>query len=153
MLISTSYGIHFSSNNLKEILIIRIPFSFMSLQEWVNWLLNSGSGIVAVAVFDTSGTCRYTTDNWKSAATEGHIILNAWKSGQSQFDFGGVSFAVLKSDNERLISTNVGKQGHIVGTLSVNGKLYVIGFVSPESDFYAAYRDLAQFADGIENIL
>ena len=125
----------------------------MSFQEWLNWLLNAGSGIIAVAVFKPSGECVYTTDNWQSAATEGQVILNAWRSGKTQFSFGGVNFSVLKADPERLIATNVGGQGNIIGTKSVNGKYLVVGFVSPGVDFMIAYRDLAQFADGIENAL
>lgn len=124
----------------------------MSFNEWLNWILNSGSGIIAIAIYDMKGTCVFATDNWQSAAAEGQNILNAWKSRARSVMIGGVKFSILQATNERLIATNVGGYGHIVAT-KIDNRGFVVGYVSPQGDFAGAYRDLTHFADGIGKIL
>ncbi len=105
--------------------------------------------IAGVIITTMTGDIIYCTPNWAPTPQEVKIVVNAWRGGNSiSVTLQGVKFSVLQSTSERLISTNIKKQGHLVGATTPGGEC-VLGFVLPDAAYDGAYMDVARAAGQI----
>jgi hypothetical protein len=114
----------------------------------VNELITAYPDALAVAVFDSNGKIAYQTSNWDVSADVDRL-LQAWKSQNAQFvHLQGVKYSMLQCVNERLIATNFGKQGHLVGASTPDLSFRIIAYISPEAQGWnqAAYPTVARAA-------
>ena len=58
----------------------------------------------------------------------------------------GVKYSILQCEDIRLISTNIKKQGHLVGAVTPEHK-YVIAYTIPEGNYQISYMDASRSAD------
>ncbi|MHA1793597.1 MAG: hypothetical protein ACTSVI_13210 [Promethearchaeota archaeon] len=102
--------------------------------------------IAGVCVTSMMGDIKFTSANWNPNPAEIKRMVNAWRGGSAMsVTIGGVKFSVLQSSPERFISTNIKKQGHLVGAVTPQGDC-VIGFVTPDGAYDGAYMDIARAA-------
>ncbi|MEX2680546.1 MAG: hypothetical protein Q6373_003030 [Candidatus Sigynarchaeota archaeon] len=105
--------------------------------------------IAGVIITTMTGDIIYCTSNWQPTPQEVKTVINAWRGGNSiSVTLQGVKFSVLQSTTERFISTNIKKQGHLVGATTPGGQC-VLGFVLPDAAYDGAYMDLARAAGQI----
>ncbi len=105
--------------------------------------------IAGVIIASMSGEIIFCTSNWQPSPQEVKTVVNAWRGGNSiSVTLQGVKFSVLQSTSERLISTNIKKQGHLVGATTPGGEC-VLGFVLPDAAYDGAYMDIARAAGQI----
>ncbi|MBN2150208.1 MAG: hypothetical protein JW839_02060 [Candidatus Lokiarchaeota archaeon] len=105
--------------------------------------------IAGVILTSMTGDIIYCTPNWQPTPQEVKIVVNAWRGGNSiSVTLQGVKFSVLQSTSERLISTNIKKQGHLVGASTPGGQC-LLGFVLPDAAYDGAYMDIARAAGQI----
>ncbi|NMC06373.1 MAG: hypothetical protein GYA24_14245 [Candidatus Lokiarchaeota archaeon] len=102
--------------------------------------------IAGVIVASMTGDIIFCTSNWQPTPQEVKNVVNAWRGGNSiSVTLQGVKFSVLQSTSERFISTNIKKQGHLVGATTPGGQC-VLGFVLPDAAYDGAYMDVARAA-------
>jgi hypothetical protein len=105
--------------------------------------------IAGVIIASMTGEIIFCTSNWQPSPQEVKTVVNAWRGGNSiSVTLQGVKFSVLQSTSERLISTNIKKQGHLVGATTPGGQC-VLGFVLPDAAYDGAYMDIARAAGQI----
>ncbi len=93
-----------------------------------------------------SGDMIYVTPNWAPDPMEIKKVVNAWRGQNSiSVTLQGVKFSVLQAVAERFISTNIKKQGHLVGATTPMGEC-VLGFVLPDGAYDGAYMDVSRAA-------
>ncbi|HME54766.1 MAG TPA: hypothetical protein VKM55_21350 [Candidatus Lokiarchaeia archaeon] len=115
----------------------------------IDSLQQMNPSIAGVIITDMSGEIIYCTSNWQPSPQEVKNVINSWRGGNSvSVILQGVKFSVLQSMPERFISTNIKKQGHLVGALTPGGQC-VLGFILPDSAYDGAYMDLARAAGQI----
>ncbi len=83
----------------------------MSFQDDVQAIAAEGTlGVVWLIGDDLK--CYYQYGDW---AVDPTIPFNSWKNQEPAVDFGGgLKFTVITMTPERLISTNMGGQGHLI---------------------------------------
>jgi hypothetical protein len=109
-------------------------------------ILPPGAKIVITTM---TGDIIYCTPDWQPTPQEVKTVINAWRGGNSiTVTFQGVNFSVLQSTTERLISTNIKKQGHLVGATTPGGQC-VLALVPPDEAYDDVYLDLARAAGQI----
>ncbi|OLS13863.1 MAG: hypothetical protein RBG13Loki_2540 [Promethearchaeota archaeon CR_4] len=111
----------------------------------VHRLIQSNPQLTAVAVCDTNGAILYQTENW-DISSESKKVIDAWKARTTFVMLQGVKYSMLQCTEERLISTNIKKQGHLVGAMTPDKK-FVVGYTIPEGNYQISYMDLARAAD------
>jgi hypothetical protein len=105
--------------------------------------------VAGVIIASMTGEIIYCTSNWQPSPQEVKTVVNAWRGGNSiSVTLQGVKFTVLQSTSERFISTNIKKQGHLVGATTPGGQC-VLGFVLPDAAYDGAYMDVARAAGQI----
>lgn len=115
----------------------------------INSLQQMNPSIAGVIITDMSGEIIYCTSNWQPSPQEVKNVINSWRGGNSvSVMLQGVKFSVLQCMPERFISTNIKKQGHLVGAMTPGGQC-VLGFILPDSAYDGAYMDLARAAGQI----
>jgi len=103
---------------------------------------------LAAAIFNASGQIEFQTSNWDISA-DVQRLLQSWKSGSAQFvNVQGIKYSMLQCTPERLIATNFGKQGHLVGATTPDISHYVVGYINPNAEAWnhAAYPAVARAA-------
>jgi len=110
----------------------------------VHQLIQSNPQLTAVAVCDTNGAIIYQTENW-DISSESKKVIDAWKAKSTFVMLQGVKYSMLQCSEERLISTNIKKQGHLVGATTPNNK-FVFGYTIPEGNYQITYMDIARAA-------
>jgi hypothetical protein len=101
---------------------------------------------LAAAIFNSSGQIEFSTSNWDISA-EVQRLLQSWRSGSAQFvNVQGIKYSMLQCTPERLIATNFGKQGHLVGASTPDLAHYVVAYVNPNAEAWnhAAYPAVAR---------
>ncbi len=111
----------------------------------VHRLIQSNPQITAVAVCDENGTVTYQTENW-DISSESKKVIEAWRGKSTFIMLQGVKYSTLQCTDERLISTNIKKQGHLVGAITPDKK-YVLSYTIPEGNYQITYMDTARAAD------
>ena len=102
--------------------------------------------IAGVIVTGMTGGIKFVTNGWNPDPNEVKRVINAWRGGASiSVTLAGVKFSVLQSTPERFISTNIKKQGHLVGASTPQGEC-VLGFINPDGAYDGAYADIARAA-------
>ncbi|MBD3188604.1 hypothetical protein GF325_17375 [Candidatus Bathyarchaeota archaeon] len=102
--------------------------------------------IAGVCVTSMMGKILYVSQGWQPDPSEIQRAVSAWTGGSAiAVTISGVKFSVLQSSPERFISTNIKKQGHLVGAKTPSGEC-VLGFVLPDGAYDGAYMDLARAA-------
>ncbi len=111
----------------------------------VHRLIQANPQITAVAVCEANGTVTYQTENW-DVSGESKKVVDAWRGKSTFIMLQGVKYSMLQCTDERLISTNIKKQGHLVGAITPDQK-YVISYTIPEGNYQISYMDTARAAD------
>ncbi len=119
----------------------------MSVEQLADSLITGDIG--ATAVISLTGQVVYQSSNWN--VDPAHII-NVYKNKEPTVIVQGVRYSVIDVNEDRLIATNVGGQGHIVGAV-VGGKALLIGYVSPNGDARASYIQIDKIARQMSKIL
>lgn len=102
--------------------------------------------IAGVIVTSMAGDMAFITPGWNADPNEVKRVVNAWRGGNSiAVTLAEVKFTVLQCYPERFISTNIKKQGHLVGATTPMGQC-VLAFVTPEGAYDGAYMDVARAA-------
>lgn len=112
----------------------------------VNELISAYPDALAVTVIDETGSIAYQTDNWDISDDLGRLV-SSWRSGSSQFvKVQGVKYSILQCVPERLVATNFGKQGHLVGAATPDGSYKMVAYISPDAEGWnhAAYPSIAR---------
>lgn len=105
-------------------------------------LMQKDPSIIAVAVWTGGRDIVYSTDNW-DITSDVSKVNSAWTSMNAQFVvISEVKYSMLQCTMERLISTNIKGQGHIVGAKDDEHKM--ITYVDPEGNMNGAYMDIAR---------
>lgn len=115
----------------------------------VNELINNYPDALAVAVIDESGNIAYQTDNW-DISEDLSRLLSSWRGGSAQFvKVQGVKYSILQCVQERLVATNFGKQGHLVGAATSDGSYRIVAYISPDAQgwHHMAYPSIARAVD------
>lgn len=115
----------------------------------VNALIQTNPQITAVAVCEENGAVIYQTENWDISA-ESRTVLQSWRGKSTFIMLQGVKYSILQCEDERLISTNIKKQGHLVGAITPEHK-YVIAYTVPEGNYQITYMDTARAADQMKS--
>ncbi len=111
----------------------------------VHRLIQTNPQITAVAVCESNGAVTYQTENWDISG-EAKKVVDAWRGKATFVMLQGVKYSMLQCTEERLISTNIKKQGHLVGAITPDQK-YVISYTIPEGNYQISYMDTARAAD------
>jgi hypothetical protein len=114
----------------------------------VNELIAAYPDALAVAVLDSNGKLVFQTSNWDISADVDRL-MQAWRSGNAQFvHVQGVKYSMLQCVAERLVATNFGKQGHLVGASTPDQSYRVVAYISPEAQGWnqLAYPTVARAA-------
>ncbi|WEU39983.1 MAG: hypothetical protein OdinLCB4_005805 [Candidatus Odinarchaeum yellowstonii] len=119
----------------------------MSLEQLAGRLISGDIG--ATAVIKMTGEIIYQSPNW---SVDGVHAINVYKNREPSIIIQGVKYSVIDVNEDRLIATNVGGQGHIVGAVA-GGKALLIGYVSPNGDARTAYIQIDKTARQLSKIL
>ena len=111
----------------------------------VHRLIQTNPQITAVAICEPDGTVTYQTENW-DISSEAKKVIEAWRGKSTFIMLQGVKYSMLQCTEERLISTNIKKQGHLVGAITPDKK-YVLSYTIPEGNYQISYMDTARAAD------
>ncbi|MHA1729239.1 MAG: hypothetical protein ACTSWY_10970 [Promethearchaeota archaeon] len=107
---------------------------------------------LAVAIIDGTSNIVYTTANWD---VSGDIkkVMAAWRGGSARFiKIQGVKYSILQVTGVRLVGTNFGKQGHIVGAATSDQSYYMLAYISPDAEgwHHVAYPSIARAVSMLE---
>ncbi len=111
----------------------------------VHRLIQTNPQITAVAVCEANGAVVYQTENW-DISSESKKVVDAWRGKSTFVMLQGVKYSMLQCEDNRLISTNIKKQGHLVGAITPDQK-YVLSYTIPEGNYQITYMDTARAAD------
>ncbi|MHA1684153.1 MAG: hypothetical protein ACTSUE_24650 [Promethearchaeota archaeon] len=112
----------------------------------ISALQHYNPSIAGVCVTSMMGDIIFVSPGWQPDPSEIKRAINMWRGGNAiAVTISGVKFNVLQTSPERLISTNIKKQGHLVGAQTPAGQS-VIAFVLPDGAYDGAYMDLARAA-------
>jgi len=111
--------------------------------------------ILYLALIDYGGSIFYQTtkeaDLWDISRDTMKFIQNWNAQAPSVFLGGDIKYAVIKTDPEMLIATNVKGFGHIVA-IPINDKLFILTKVSKEGDALLIAEDVAIVAKQINEM-
>ncbi|MCP4762411.1 MAG: hypothetical protein GY870_11570 [archaeon] len=106
----------------------------VSYEEVANSLLQFFPDCVATVIVDATSNILYSTDNW-DPSEDIKKVMSGWRGGSAQFvKIQGVKYSILDCSPERLISTNFGKQGHLIGASTPDGNYFMLGYINPDCD-------------------
>lgn len=112
-----------------------------NIDYFVRDLINLNPTIMAISYMNDNGNIIYQTSNWDiSPDTIG--VLNAWRQQSPSIVVQGVKYSVLQCTPERLVSTNILGQGHIVAA-SDKGRVLLV-YITPDGGAGPAYMDVAR---------
>ena len=119
----------------------------MSFQDDVAILAQEGT-VGVVWLFGDDLKVYYNYGEWQVDPT---IPFNAWKNQTSPVDFGGdLKFTVITMTPERLVSTNLGGQGHLIVARCPKWAGCVIVWCPAEIQKEYAYASTARLAAKVQ---
>jgi hypothetical protein len=104
-------------------------------------LMNTNNTITAVTLLSLEGTVVYQTSNW-DISPDIIQVLNAWRQQSPSVVVQGIKYSTLQCTPERLVSTNILGQGHIVA--SIERDRILLAYVTPDGGAGIAYMDVAR---------
>jgi len=117
-----------------------------NIDYFVRDLMNLNPTIMAITYMNENGNIIYQTSNWDiSPDTIG--VLNSWRQQAPSIVVQGVKYSVLQCTPERLVSTNILGQGHIVAASERSRVLLV--YITPDGGAGPAYMDVARVLNQI----
>ncbi len=117
----------------------------MSFNEKVAEAINSGDIGVGFLI-DEQGQQFWSEGTWEGF--DPMAVLTEWrKSSMSPIIIGNIKFTVIGKTPERLISTNIGGQGHLIGAKCANWPGYLICWAPKTVPPDTAYSISQQIAD------
>ncbi|MHA1263768.1 MAG: hypothetical protein ACTSRS_00890 [Candidatus Helarchaeota archaeon] len=104
-------------------------------------LMASNNTITAATVLTPEGQVVYQTSNW-DISSDVIGLLNSWRQQAPSVVVQGIKYSTLQCTPERLVSTNILGQGHIVASSERNRIL--LAYVTPDGGAGVAYMDVAR---------
>lgn len=111
-------------------------------------LLATNPTIKNAAVVALNGQVLFQTKNW-DVTSDIKKLLADWQAKVPFIVLCDIRYSILQSTPERLVSTNVGKKGHLVGATTPEGHL-VLAQISPDGNYQVSYMDTARAASQIK---
>lgn len=102
--------------------------------------------ITAVTYTSMEGSVIYQTSNW-DISPDVIGVLNSWRQQSPSVLVQGIKYSTLQCTPERLVSTNILGQGHIVASSEKNRIL--LAYVTPDGGAGIAYMDVARILSQI----
>ncbi len=115
------------------------PFSQIAAE-----LMQNNPQITAIAVARNDGSVVWQTSNWNIVADVPQILQVQRTKGNS-ITVQGIKYSTISATPDRLVTTNVGGQGHIIVAKAGNNG-WVIAYAVPDADHSMAYFDVARAA-------
>jgi len=112
--------------------------------EHAKGLIAANPTITQVAVVALDGRVIFQTKNWDVSKDAAKLVAD-WKAQTPFVILCDIRYSILQCTPERIVSTNVGKKGHLVGAVTPEGYL-LIARTSPEGNHQVAYMDSARAA-------
>ena len=112
-----------------------------SIDYFVRELMNSNNTITAVTYLSPDGNVIYQTSNW-DISSDIISVLNSWRQQSPSVVVQGIKYSTLQCTPERLVSTNILGQGHIVA--SSERDRILLAYVTPDGGAGIAYMDVAR---------
>ncbi|MHA2090468.1 MAG: hypothetical protein ACW98K_06375 [Candidatus Kariarchaeaceae archaeon] len=117
----------------------------MSFNERVQEAVNNGDIGVGFLI-DDNGQQFWSVGTWEGF--DPMFVLNEWrKSAMSPIIIGNIKFTVIGKTPTRLVSTNVGGQGHLIGAKCSNWPGYMICWAPKSIPPDVAYSIVQQLGD------
>ncbi len=110
----------------------------------VKQLLAANPTIDKAAIVTLEGQVLFQTKNW-DVSNDIKKLLADWTAMAAFIVLCDIRYSILQCTPERLVSTNVGKKGHLVGATTSEGHLFLT-HTSPDGNYQASYMDTARAA-------
>ncbi|NVM54071.1 MAG: hypothetical protein HWN66_10260 [Candidatus Helarchaeota archaeon] len=104
-------------------------------------LMSGNSTITAATLLTQEGNVVFQTSNW-DISSDIIGVLNSWRQQSPSVVVQGIKYSTLQCTPERLVSTNILGQGHIVASIESNRIL--LAYVTPDGGAGVAYMDVAR---------
>lgn len=104
-------------------------------------LMHGNATITAATVLSLEGNVVFQTSNW-DISSDVIGVLNSWRQQSPSVVVQGIKYSTLQCTQERLVSTNILGQGHIVASSEQNRIL--LAYVTPDGGAGVAYMDVAR---------
>jgi hypothetical protein len=111
----------------------------------VKRLLAANPTITQAAIATSEGRVLYQTKNWDVSKDISKFLAD-WVARAPAIVLGDVRYSVLQCTPERLVSTNVGKKGHLVGAITPEGH-FLLTHTSSNGNYQVSYMDTARAAE------
>ncbi len=118
-----------------------MPDDASTIDYFVRELMNANNTITAISYISPDGTIIFQTSNW-DISSDIISVLNAWRQTASSVVVQGIKYSTLQCTPERLVSTNILGQGHIVA--SGERERILLAYVTPDGGAGIAYMDVAR---------
>ncbi|MDH5647669.1 MAG: hypothetical protein OEZ01_16780 [Candidatus Heimdallarchaeota archaeon] len=117
----------------------------MSFNDEVQAAVSNGDIGVGFLI-DDNGNQYWNVGEWEGFNP--HQVLMEWKkAGMSAITVGNLKFTVIGKTDVRLVSTNVGGQGHLIGAKCTNWAGYLICWCPAALPPDASYSVVQKLAD------
>ncbi len=117
----------------------------MSFEEILGNLVQEGVISVVWLVGDDN-QIHYTYGEW---AVDPTLAFHAWKNQSGSYELGGIKFTSIVMDSERLISTNIAGNGHVLVAKCPKWPGAVVTYSPPAVQKELAYASTARLASKI----
>lgn len=118
-----------------------MPEDTATIDYFVRDLMTTNPTIMALTYMNDNGNIIYQTSNW-DISSDTITVLNAWRQQTPSVVVQGIKYSVLQCTPERLVSTNILGQGHIVA--SSERSRVLLAYVTPDGGAGIAYMDVAR---------
>jgi hypothetical protein len=118
-----------------------MPEDSATIDYFVRDLMTTNPTIMALTYMNENGNIIYQTSNW-DISSDTISVLNAWRQQTPSVVVQGIKYSVLQCTPERLVSTNILGQGHIVA--SSERSRVLLAYVTPDGGAGVAYMDVAR---------
>jgi hypothetical protein len=118
-----------------------MPEDSATIDYFVRDLMATNPTIMALTYMNDNGNIIYQTSNW-DISSDTISVLNAWRQQTPSVVVQGIKYSVLQCTPERLVSTNILGQGHIVA--SSERSRVLLAYVTPDGGAGVAYMDVAR---------
>jgi hypothetical protein len=104
-------------------------------------LMTGNTTITAATLLTPEGNVVFQTSNW-DISSDVIGVLNSWRQQSPSVVVQGIKYSTLQCTPERLVSTNILGQGHIVA--SSERSRILLAYVTPDGGAGVAYMDVAR---------
>ncbi len=104
-------------------------------------LMTGNATITAATLLTPEGNVVFQTSNW-DISSDVIGVLNSWRQQSPSVVVQGIKYSTLQCTPERLVSTNILGQGHIVA--SSERSRILLAYVTPDGGAGVAYMDVAR---------